>query len=323
MPSGAPVDSADGTVAAGGIVSTNSTTSTSDPVGTAVTTPNAGEISISEQAISSTPPAGYEFVGQEVVITAPPTSPVQPLKLVFQVDSSVLLSGADASNLVMFRDGVAVGDCSGIAGQAQPDPCVSARETADSGAAKITVLSSHASHWNFGVVTDHAPPVVSCGAADGRWHASNVSISCSAQDAGSGLANPTDASFSLSTSVPAGTDTANAATSSRKVCDKVGNCTTAGPVEGNMIDRKAPTITLASPANGARYSFLGTLLRPAHVSYSCADAGSGIASCVGTQPSGAKINTSLLALGKHTLTVTAADNVGNRVSVTHAYTVGL
>src|SRR5207244_9652972 len=101
--------------------------------------------------------------------------------------------------------------------------------------------------------SDTTPPTITCGSPDGNWHASNVSIPCTANDSGSGLANPADASFSLSTSVPAGSEDANASTDSRQVCDNAGNCTTAGPISGNKIDRKAPMLALTTPAHGATY----------------------------------------------------------------------
>src|SRR5581483_7259915 len=77
---------------------------------------------------------------------------------------------------------------------------------------------------------DGVPPTVSCAAADTAWHASDVSIACSASDTGSGLASAGDAAFTLTTSVQAGTSTANASTDSHQVCDGAGNCVTAGPV---------------------------------------------------------------------------------------------
>lgn len=76
-------------------------------------------------------------------------------------------------------------------------------------------------------------------------------------------------------------------------------------------------------ADGARYSWLGTLLKPVKASWSCGDAGSGPASCTGTQPSGATLNTGLNAQGAHTFTVTAVDAAGNTSTVTHTYTVTL
>jgi hypothetical protein len=110
--------------------------------------------------------------------------------------------------------------------------------------------------------TDTTPPVVSCRSADTVWHAENVSKSCGARDDESGLAQPADAAFSLSTSVPDGTEDANALTATRQVCDRAGNCATAGPVAGNKIDRKAPALTIpsgitadATSPNGATVTF--------------------------------------------------------------------
>lgn len=94
---------------------------------------------------------------------------------------------------------------------------------------------------------DTLPPLVSCGAADGAWHADNVSIACTAVDTGSGLANAADGSFALSTSVVAGDETASASTGSHQVCDLAGNCATSGPIGGNMVDRKAPSVTCGGP----------------------------------------------------------------------------
>jgi hypothetical protein len=97
----------------------------------------------------------------------------------------------------------------------------------------------------FTVKIDRTAPTITCGAADGQWHADDVSIQCTATDAGgqqtSGLANSPDAKFSLSTNVPDGTETNNAQTGTHAVCDNAGNCATAGPVGGNMVDKKAPT----------------------------------------------------------------------------------
>jgi hypothetical protein len=101
-----------------------------------------------------------------------------------------------------------------------------------------------ADHDGIGdVCDDMSAPVIACAAPDGAWHADNVSLACTASDSGTGLANPADASFSLFTSVAAGAEDANAATNSRVVCDVAGNCATAGPIAGNMIDRRAPVIS--------------------------------------------------------------------------------
>ncbi len=152
---------------------------------------------------------------------------------------------------------------------------------------------------------DTSPPRVACQPADGLWHGDNVAIPCTASDAGSGLAEPTDASFDLVTALPAGQESADVPTNSRQVCDGAGNCTTAGPVTGNMIDRKAPTVTITTPADGATYPQGSTVT----ADYTCTDGGAGLASCDGTVPDGSPIDTS--TPGTYTFTVEAADDVGN------------
>jgi hypothetical protein len=152
---------------------------------------------------------------------------------------------------------------------------------------------------------DKTPPVISCSTADGLWHATDVSILCTAVDSLSGLANLSDASFSLATSVAPEIETNNACTGTHAVLDRANNSTTAGPVCGNMIDKKAPTITITTPASGAIYLLNQSVL----ASYACADGGSGVATCVGNVANGAAIDTA--SVGNKTFTVTGTDNVGN------------
>ena len=151
--------------------------------------------------------------------------------------------------------------------------------------------------------TDTTPPAIACGSADGQWHLGNVTIACTASDNGSGLADPADASFSLSTSVPANEETASAKTNSRQVCDVAGNCATAGPIGGNKIDLKAPTLNLpanmivnaTSPA-GASVTFSAT----------ASDGGSGLQGVSCSPASG-----TTFAIGQTTIACTATDIAGN------------
>jgi hypothetical protein len=121
-----------------------------------------------------------------------------------------------------------------------------------------------------GNMIDRKDPAISCGNADGAWHADNVTIACTAGDGGSGLANASEASFGLSTTVLLGNETANASTGTRTVQDAVGNSTTAGPIAGNKVDRKAPQFSCAA-ADG--------LWHATDVTIACtgADGGSGLA----------------------------------------------
>jgi probable HAF family extracellular repeat protein len=161
---------------------------------------------------------------------------------------------------------------------------------------------------------DVTAPEVTCETADGIWHAADVSLACTAIDTESGLADEADASFVLATSVAAGTETANALTSSRSVCDVAGNCVTVGPLPGSQIDKLAPSITLDVPA-AATY----VLNQAVAASFTCADGGSGVAACEGPVANGANIDTA--TAGVRTFAVQAADAVGNSATSSRNYTV--
>ncbi len=163
--------------------------------------------------------------------------------------------------------------------------------------------------------TDVTPPEIKCASAPSGWQAENVTLACTASDSDSGLANPEDASFSLSTSIAAGEETAASYTNSVRVCDKADNCAQAGPVGPIEIDRKAPSISITAPASGAKAQQGSSV----NAEYTCADGGSGVATCEGTVASGTALDTS--TLGEHTLTVTSIDTVGNHSSKSVTYDV--
>ncbi len=160
---------------------------------------------------------------------------------------------------------------------------------------------------------DTTAPVVSCGSADGVWHAGDVSIDCTAQDDGSGLADPADAAFSLSTSVPAGTEDGDVSTGYRVVCDVAGNCATAGPIAGNKIDRKAPTLSLPADMTVNATSPAGATVSFSPSALDGADPDPAV-SC--TPSSG-----SVFALGTTTVECSATDHVGNESAGSFAVTV--
>lgn len=163
---------------------------------------------------------------------------------------------------------------------------------------------------------DFDSPVIDCADADGVWYASNVTLACTATDAGSGLADPeTDASFTLETGLALDTESANASTNSHEVCDIEGNCATAGPISDNKIDRKAPMITITSPALDGTYQLNASV----GASYACDDGGAGVALCQGPVSSGGLIDTS--STGTKTFEVSANDSVGNPSSLAVTYSV--
>jgi len=77
----------------------------------------------------------------------------------------------------------------------------------------------------------------------------------------------------------------------------------------------APVVKIKTPSEGAVYR-LGKVV---HASYKCMSALMTIASCVGTVPKGAAIDTS--TPGAHTFTVTATDADGTATTATTHYTV--
>ena len=164
-------------------------------------------------------------------------------------------------------------------------------------------------------IDTHAPDV-RCASADASWHASNISLACTASDGTSGLGQASDASFALSTNVAAGSELIDAQTESHTVCDQAGNCVEAGPIGGNQIDRKAPTITLTAPGDGASFVIGASV----SASFTCSDGGSGVASCSGTLANGAALDTS--STGTKEFAVQATDVAGNSVTVRRSYTVG-
>ncbi|MCI4078788.1 IPT/TIG domain-containing protein [Streptomyces sp. MMS21 TC-5] len=95
--------------------------------------------------------------------------------------------------------------------------------------------------------------------------------------------------------------------------DNAGN-TSAPQTITVRLDTAGPTITIVRPAAGT-YLYR----QPVTASYSCTDAVSGVASCVGTVPNGNPINTS--TLGQRTFTVNATDNATNQSTKTVTYNV--
>ena len=155
---------------------------------------------------------------------------------------------------------------------------------------------------------DQSAPAISCQSGPSDWVAFNWFFSCSASDPTSGLADAADASFLVSTSVPDGSEDANAASDTHSVSDVAGNTATSAAMHAK-VDRKGPAITCPAPPvlvlGGASPDLVASV----------SDAGSGPASPTASAP------TSSAVAGDLTTTVGAADKVGNRTTVECAYRV--
>ncbi len=158
------------------------------------------------------------------------------------------------------------------------------------------------------------------------WQAADVVYNCTASDNGSGLADSSQSSFTLSSNVPANTETSSASIATVTIFDVAGNSTTQGPFGPFEVDKKAPTIStptlsVANPVFGQSVS----------ATYTCADGGSGVVSCAPTQQSAQIAPTPSVTItspidttsvGSHTFTAYSQDLVGNASSNPLSYTVG-
>ena len=144
------------TVTAGDVFTTAPEATPTTPFVASVDSPAGGPVSIDTRPVTASPPDGFLLVGQEFDIEAPDATPEDPLRLVFTIDGSA----APAGQIEVFRDIATtpdpIPDCGpGADPAASPDPCVLSRVGAPPGDVEVTVLSSHASNWNFGVGTPY------------------------------------------------------------------------------------------------------------------------------------------------------------------------
>ena len=147
------------TVGSGGTVGTGIAVSPDDPLVSTVTTPIPATVSIAQGVIAgSASPTGYTFLNQQVNITVADATGAEitataasPLVFTFAIDLSLIPQGQDHNTFEVFRNGVLVPNCPGATSipAENLNPCVSAREGGTR--VKLTILTTHASHWNMGV----------------------------------------------------------------------------------------------------------------------------------------------------------------------------
>ncbi|HEX9775884.1 MAG TPA: PxKF domain-containing protein [Actinomycetota bacterium] len=238
-------------------------------------------------------------------------------------DAGTVASGGVASQLLSFW---ATGDCT-VTWSGAPDPqtvsiSIAVDPAAPSGTYALALTPTLSSPASPGltdaeptVVTiavpggDAAPPSVSCGPPVGNagangWFTSAVRHECSASD-DVGLADPSDASFTLATAGEGAV-----MTGARAVSDLAGNTVDAGPFGPYAVDASNPTVTFGRQVEGGSV----TVGSDVTIEYACWDAVSGIATCAGSQPSGSALDTS--TAGERAVTVTATDVAGRSTTET-------
>jgi cysteine-rich repeat protein len=163
-----PSESVEESIGPGGIVTTDPESdgaTASDVLETTVTTPNGGTITIFERPITSTPPDGFELIGEEVSITAPDATASVPLVLVLRLDATIVPAGEDENSIAVFKDGIFVPACTGVPGTADPDPCVLARGVRvlqGDEDAELTILMSTPGDVSAGISACPAEPDPTC-----------------------------------------------------------------------------------------------------------------------------------------------------------------
>jgi hypothetical protein len=149
---------------------------------------------------------------------------------------------------------------------------------------------------------DDTEPQVTCDDPMPGWSGNDISIHCTASDDGSGLADPSDEGFDLTTNVPDGTETDNASIASREVCDVAGLCTTVGPWAGLRVDKKAPEVS-CDPADSVWHADDQTV--------SCAVSDNGSGSTTSSVTLSTSVGANTATDDAYTGSQGVADNVGN------------
>jgi hypothetical protein len=176
--------------------------------------------------------------GTEVVPTTNSHPPV-PLPTVVSIHYSV--TGA---NLPSPASGVITGPSGALTLPATSEgTTVVTFSATDTSGTSETVVTNTAGQVStalptFTIKTDKTAPVVNCTAPAAVWQASDVIVPCAASDSGSGLANPSQASFSVATAVAAGMETNSAAIPAVTVLDVAGNSAKQRPLGSFWVVNK-------------------------------------------------------------------------------------
>jgi hypothetical protein len=168
---------------------------------------------------------------------------------------------------------------------------------------------------SYTVVDTKAPSIVVTTPAPGAVYGvgEQVAADYSCSDDGSGIATCVG---SVADGAALDTGSPGQKTFTVQATDNAGN-PASRTLSYSVVDRSAPSISVTNPAAGAVYKLGEKVL----AAYSCADEpnGSGVATCAGTLPVGARLDTS--RVGPKSFEVRTTDNAGNSASKTVSYSV--
>jgi hypothetical protein len=169
----------------------------------------------------------------------------------------------------------------------------------------------------YTVVDTAGPGIVvttpASGAVYGLGEHVAADYACTDEAGGSGLAS---CAGTVAKGAAVDTSSVGEKTFTVEATDNAGNSSSKS-VKYTVVDQAPPSISVASPTEGAVYALGQRVL----ASYACEDqpGGSGVASCSGTAANGAPIDTK--SFGQHTFEVTSTDHAGNRATKVVTYSV--
>jgi len=212
---------------------------------------------------------------------------------------TVSFSGTDALSGIASCDSVVLS--SNGTNQSASGRCI---DVADNQSAPATATGINIDKTPPSALATANPPANGFG-----WRKTNVTVSFSGTDAGSGIA-------SCDPNVVLATEGANQTSAPGRCYDAAGNASAPVMAIGVSIDKTNPVITITSPADNAAFN----RNQPVTVHFSCVDGLSTIASCVGTVADGTLLDTSKKAQNAKFI-VSATDKAGNTAKTTYTYSV--
>ena len=264
-------------------------------------------------------PGLYRITLTGTVTCVPPDTTAPTVDLRSPVDGAEVRQGASVIVDFSCSDEGSSGLASCVGTTADGAPL----DTSELGESSVTVTARDGA-GNETVVThtvtvvDQTKPTVTLttpadGAVYSRGQQVSADYSCADEANGSGIDT---CAGDVADGADVDTSTLGEHSFTVNAADHAGN-TNSESATYTVVDATAPSITVTTPAEGAVYA----LGQSVNAAYSCSDesGGSGVATCTGTVPVGAPVDTS--SVGDKTFRVDATDEAGNPASKTIAYSV--